>query len=158
MDNVLIDLAVLPLPQLGELQPALHAILPLHPSHRHRLRPPIILAPRRRRHLRLVDAMRMPSRPRRASARTPRCTSLAHALLALLARTAALAGELPGVRRYDTAPAAVERVRRHLHGQPTAASSLSGMARLAGCAAQERSRARFRRYTGLSVVGYRHRL
>lgn len=156
--NLLLDLARLPLPDLGELQPALHAVLPLHPSLRHRRRAPVHLdLPPRAGHLHALEAMLAEQEGGDSLGR--RETLLAHlrVFLVAIARHAASLGLRGDGRALDTPPAGVERVRRHLERAFDAPVRIRELARLAGCAEGTLSR-RFKAYTGDSIVRYAHRL
>jgi len=155
--NLFLDLTRIPLPEVGELQSSLHAILPMHPSLRHRRAAGVHLdCPARGPHLDIVDAMLEEQRSAQ-----PGYQEALHAhlrlLLIVLARHAAAAG-LTGTGRADDTPnPAIERVRRHLDSAFSDTVRLSDLARLAGCAEATLSRG-FRRYTGDSVLRYVHRL
>jgi AraC-like DNA-binding protein len=155
--NLFLDLTRIPLPEVGELQGVLHAILPMHPSLRHRRGAAIHLdLPLRCGHLDILDAMLAEQ-----AAAGPGHREALHAhlrlFLILLARHAAAAGFAGPGRADDTPDGAVERVRQRLDGGFTEPVRLPDLARLAGCAEATLSRG-FRRHTGESVLRYVHRL
>lgn len=156
--NLFLDLARLPLPDLGELTPALHAVLPLHPSLRLRRRPALHLdLPPRGPHLAALEAMLAEQEGGAALGRREILMAHLRVLLVTLARHAAALGLRGEGRALDTAPPGVERVRRQLERAFDQPVSLPELARLAGCAEATLSR-RFKAYTGDSVLRYAHRL
>jgi AraC family L-rhamnose operon regulatory protein RhaS len=155
--NLLLDLERLPPPDLGELAPALHAILPLHPSLRYRTRTAVYLdLPADGPHLAALAAM-LAEQETRATGWREALRAHLRVFLVTLARRAADLGLHGDGRAFDTPPLGLERVRQRLDRSFDHPVRLPELARLAGCAPATLSRG-FRRYTGETVVGYAHRL
>jgi AraC-like DNA-binding protein len=155
--NLLLDLERLPPPDLGELTPALHAILPLHPSLRYRTREAVHLdLPADGAHLAALEAM-LAEQTRRADGWREAMRAHLRVFLIALARRAAELGLRGAGRAFDTPPSGLERVRQRIERAFDQPLRLPELARLAGCAPATLCRG-FKRYTGETVLGYAHRL
>jgi len=155
--NLYLDLQRFALPDLGEeLCGALYAILPMHPSLRHRRNEFVHLQfPPQATHERALWAMLEEQRAGRSGYRESMRSHLTVFLISC-ARAALELGQRPVLAEVSESEAKVERLRREFDGNPAAAVVLDELAGRLGWSTPHLCRA-FRRHTGMSVVRYLHR-
>jgi len=155
--NLYLDLQRFALPDLGEeLCGALYAILPMHPSLRHRRNAFVHLQfPPQASHEQALWAMLAEQRAQRSGYREAMRSHLSVFLISC-ARAALEQEQRPALAEVGEGEAKIERLRRAFDANPAAAVAIDELAARLGWSAPHLCRA-FRRHTGMSVVTYLHR-